>query len=82
MRELEQCVRNVLIRGEYHPRGIGRDDAGEPRATPCGAARSPPTQLLQRYCALVFAQTGSYQETARRLGLDRRTVRAKIDAGG
>jgi hypothetical protein len=28
---------------------------------------------------MVYAQTGSYSETARRLGLDRRTVRSKID---
>jgi DNA-binding CsgD family transcriptional regulator len=34
--------------------------------------------LIQRYCALVYAQTGSYQETARRLGLDRRTVKGKL----
>jgi hypothetical protein len=34
---------------------------------------------LRRYCTLVFARTGSYQETARRLGLDRRTVKDKVD---
>ena len=37
-------------------------------------------ELLRRYCTLVYADTGSYQETGRRLGLDRRTVREKIDA--
>lgn len=36
-------------------------------------------ELLGRYCTLVFAQTGSYVETARRLQLDRRTVKSKID---
>jgi hypothetical protein len=36
--------------------------------------------LLRRYCTLVYSQTGSYQETGRRLGLDRRTVKAKVDA--
>ena len=35
--------------------------------------------MLRRYCTLVYAQTSSYQETGRRLGLDRRTVREKID---
>jgi hypothetical protein len=36
-------------------------------------------ELLRRYCTLVYAQTGSYLETGRRLGLDRRTVKDKVD---
>ena len=36
-------------------------------------------ELLQRYCTLVYLQTGNYQETARRLQLDRRTVKSKVD---
>jgi hypothetical protein len=35
-------------------------------------------EVLRYYCERVYAETGSYQETARRLGLDRRTVRAKL----
>ncbi|MFC1640183.1 hypothetical protein ACFL3B_05410 [Gemmatimonadota bacterium] len=38
-------------------------------------------ELLAKYCTLVYSQTGSYQETARRLSLDRRTVKAKVDQG-
>jgi hypothetical protein len=34
---------------------------------------------VRRYCTLVFAQTGNYQDTARRLGIDWRTVKEKID---
>jgi hypothetical protein len=37
-------------------------------------------QLLRRYCTLVYCATGSYEATARKLKLDRRTVRAKVDA--
>ena len=37
-------------------------------------------ELLQQYCTLVYAQTGNYEETARRVQLDRRTVKSKIDA--
>jgi ActR/RegA family two-component response regulator len=36
-------------------------------------------QLLCRYCTLVHSQTHNYEETARRLGLDRRTIKAKVD---
>jgi DNA-binding NtrC family response regulator len=79
IRELEQCVRNVLIRQEYRP-------PQRPAQTPHAAllqAMSSGTltaeELLGRYCTLVFAQTGSYVETARRLRLDRRTVKSKVD---
>ena len=36
-------------------------------------------ETVRRYCTLVFAQTGNYQETARRLGIDWRTVKEKVD---
>ena len=79
MRELEQCVRNILIRGEYRPRHIGTNGTEE-LAQAVRQATLTAEELLQRYCALVHAQTGSYLETARRLGLDRRTVRTKVSA--
>ena len=36
-------------------------------------------ELLRHYCTLVYARTRNYLDTARRLGIDRRTVRAKVD---
>jgi len=79
VRELEQCVRNVMIRGEYRPprpapRGVREEVAG---AFLAGSFTAE--EMLRRYCTLVFAQTGSYEGTARRLGIDRRTVKEKID---
>ena len=80
VRELEQCMRNVMIRGEYRPQEL-RPSAGARatlgRDTMAGALTAD--QLLGRYCTLVYAQTGSYLETARRLGVDRRTVKSKVD---
>ena len=35
--------------------------------------------MLSRYCTVVYSRTRSYEETARRLGIDRRTVKGKID---
>jgi DNA-binding NtrC family response regulator len=81
VRELEQCVRNVLVRGEYHPQtrpARATDDL--PSAFRAGALTAD--ELVTRYCALVYRETGSYQETARRLGIDRRTVKSRVDAAG
>ena len=78
-RELEQCVANILIRGEYHPTLRGSAAGQEDLAETLRAGRITAEQLLQRYCTIVYAQTGSYEETARRLDIDRRTVKAKID---
>jgi DNA-binding NtrC family response regulator len=78
-RELEQCVRNILIRKEYQTSRLdremdNRDVFGEARSGNLTAG-----ELLSRYCTLVYSQTGSYEETARRLQIDRRTVKAKIN---
>ena len=37
-------------------------------------------QVLHRYCSIVYAQTGNLEETARRLNIDRRTVKARLAA--
>jgi hypothetical protein len=80
MRELEQCVRNVLIRGAYRPpAGLAERRGGDPLFDPIRTGDLTADELLRRYATHVHALTGSYQETARRLGIDRRTVRAKVD---
>ena len=78
-RELEQCVRNIVIRREYVP---AQAPVPGPRAQIVDdvlGGRLTAEALLRRYCTLVYSQTGSYVETARRLGLDRRTVKGKVD---
>jgi hypothetical protein len=82
VRELEQCVRNILVRGTYRPRATPPTAASARRGVAQAVldGRLTADQLLQRYCTLVYAETGSYLETARRLGLDRRIVRTKVDA--
>jgi len=79
VRELEQCVRNVMIRGEYRPPRAARVSARQRVAEEMLAGSLNADELLRRYCTLVYAETGSYQETARRLDLDRRTVKDKVD---
>ena len=79
VRELEQCVRNVLVRKEYRPPAApGRGPAGD-LAAELREGSLTAEELLRRYCTLVYARIGSYQETARRLQLDRRTVKRHVD---
>ena len=79
VRELEQCVRNVLVRKQYRPPAARRQSTAEDLATALREGRVTARELLRRYCTTVYARTGSYQETARRLELDRRTVKQHID---
>ena len=74
-RELEQCVRNVLIRQSYRPLA----PAGESFQDKFDRGELTADEVLNHYAALVYRQCGSYVEAARRLGLDRRTVRARVE---
>jgi hypothetical protein len=73
-------VRNLVIRGTYEPQGPASGDARAEFLATIAAGALPADALLRRYCTWVYAQTGSYSETARRLGLDPRTARDRIDA--
>ena len=80
-RELEQCVKNVLIRRDYRP-SASKPQSTDPLEATVAEFRSgrlTANELLSRYCTMVYRETGSYEETSRRLGLDRRTVKNKVD---
>ncbi|MEE2776904.1 MAG: sigma 54-interacting transcriptional regulator [Acidobacteriota bacterium] len=80
-RELEQCARNVLLHGTYNPRRHGTDP-GSSLAGEIDSLSLSADQLLSRYVTLAYHRTGSYVGAAARLGLDRRTVKAKVDEEG
>ncbi|MBY0503835.1 MAG: sigma 54-interacting transcriptional regulator [Bryobacteraceae bacterium] len=73
-RELEQCVRNVLIRQTYRPLST----AGDSFADRLQKGELTAEEVLVYYTELVYRQCGSYVETARRLDVDRRTVKARL----
>ncbi len=77
-RELEQCVRNVLVRREYHPPRAFPKRPSEQLAVELQQGSLTAEQLLRKYCQWVYTKTGSYEAAARVLGLDRRTVKAKV----
>ena len=80
-RELEQCVRNLVIRHQYRPVRSKPQGKRERFLHDVNLGNLTDDELLRNYCTLVFVETGSYVETARRLALDRRTVKSKVDMG-
>jgi DNA-binding NtrC family response regulator len=82
IRELEQCVRNILIRGTYRP--LVRQETSSPLgafAEDVMSGTLTSDQLLRRYYSLVYSQAGSYQAAASRLQVNWRTLRKKVDSG-
>jgi transcriptional regulator with AAA-type ATPase domain len=77
-RELEQCVRNVLIRHEYRPPDVAGRSESQQLAQELSEGKLTADELLRRYCTLVYSRTRNLEETARRLQLDRRTVKSKV----
>jgi DNA-binding NtrC family response regulator len=89
IRELEQCVRNVLIRKTYTPSSPVRPrKSGEPAIGPVGSTDEFVRALLAgemtlqkvaaRYTCLVYSQAGRYDLASQKLGIDWRTVRDKV----
>lgn len=77
-RELEQCVRNVIIRHSYRPlEAEASADDGFLDQFRAGALTA--SEVLARYAAQVYRVTGSYEAAAKKMGLDRRTVKAKVE---
>ena len=79
VRELEQAVRRVLLTGKYtdntEKRGADAVDALV-RDVRSGALNAQ--ELMTRYCAMLYRQTGTFEEVARRTGLDRRTIKKYV----
>ena len=58
--------------------GVGSGD-GDPFLARFRAGQLSADELLARYAARVYRLTGSYEEAARRMGMDRRTVKARVE---
>jgi DNA-binding NtrC family response regulator len=74
-RELEQCVRSILVHQEYHPQHEQNRDFFEQLE----AGTLTAAQVLRHYVTRVYAKTRSYEKTSRMLELDPRTVKKHID---
>lgn len=82
-RELEQCVRNVMLHGEYLPENTQVSvSRGQMLANALGTGNLTADRFLAEYITSVYERTGNYKETARLLELDRRTVKKYADMAG
>ena len=81
VRELEQCVRRILLTSTYRP--LEQENAaGAPEffaRMEDGALSAH--QLLSGYCAFLYERYGTLAEVARRTQLDRRTVKKHVEEG-
>ena len=83
IRELEQCVRNVMIRKSYTPakpdRVVDGASPHERLAKAVAEGRLSLKELTEHYVSLVYAVEGHYDHAAKRLGMDWRTLKQKLN---
>ena len=80
VRELEQFARRILInRGEGVAQTETGGDLSRTLADALQSGALTAQQLTSGYCHLIYERCGTYEETARRVGLDRRTVKKYVD---
>ncbi|MEE8206935.1 MAG: sigma 54-interacting transcriptional regulator, partial [Nitrospinaceae bacterium] len=81
VRELEQAVRRILLTRSYEGDSITQElNWEEELMYKMQGGHLEAKELLNRYCALLFKQFGTYEEVARRTKLDRRTVKRYVEA--
>ena len=80
IRELEQCVRSVMLRREYHPAGGPAGGLDDRQLSAFREGTLSLEEFCQIYCTHVYTGAGTYLEAARRLKVDRRTVKKYVDA--
>lgn len=83
IRELEQCVRSIMIRGSYvsvRPRTSHETSQVARFIAEVKEGNLDRATLLRGYFSLVYAKSGSYRAASRQLGVDWRTVKDIVDA--
>jgi hypothetical protein len=80
MRELEQCVRNLLIHDSYTPPEAALEKRGlRALFSEMQNAHAGMDRVMSVYSTWVYARKGSFEKAAQALGVDRRTVSKHVD---
>ncbi|SHO49865.1 sigma 54-interacting transcriptional regulator [Desulfopila aestuarii] len=78
IRELEQCIRRILLNNNYLWQQQSEDGSPQQLARELEQGECTAQQLLTRYCGHLYRLHGTYEEVARLTNLDRRTARKYI----
>jgi len=79
VRELEQCVRRIILQGLYTgEKGFDASDVWGHLTAGIAEGDINASGLLSGYCFLLYQRYRTFEEVARRTGLDRRTVKKYI----
>jgi hypothetical protein len=79
-RELEQCLRNFLIHGNYQPVRFGKQADGQMDDF-LGQVELGAEELLSRYAKALYGKLGTYKKVGAVMGVDQRTAKKYVDAG-
>ena len=80
VRELEQCVRRVILQKNYEGdiKSVAANDLKTRLANGIASGELDAHSLLAGYCTLLYRRFGTFEDVARRINLDRRTVKKYI----
>jgi DNA-binding NtrC family response regulator len=80
VRELEQAVRRFVLSGHARPleARVAPESPAEALLDAVRDGTLEARELVERYCAVLHARHGTFEEVARITGLDRRTVRKYV----
>jgi len=76
-RELEQAMRSLLVHGEYDPPAAV--ERGNALTSQLVATKWTLKELTSVYITELYRRTPNYEELARQLGVDRRTIKKYLD---
>ncbi len=80
-RELEQCVRNILVHGEYHPHAVALAEETSASHAQDAFVRGAYTLngLIEAYVSQEYRRTPSLSEVGMRLQADPRTIKKHLN---
>lgn len=79
VRELEQAARRILLTGHYKgDEGAAAPGMRDKLIMGIDAGTLDSDTLLRTYCRLLYDRFNTYEEVARRTGLDRRTIKKYV----